>query len=116
MGEARRRARAGTTRHDALPAEFVGRLVEMANENDAIMDGTMRPVMEMIAANDVVWGVWQDSTEPEGVALLIIKGANRLREIVATAASQDIRTTAIKCGGYEQAEALRRHAGTDRTH
>ena len=82
MGKARRRKTAGTTRHDDLPAEFVGQLVEMANANDAIMDGTMRPVMEMIAANDVVWGVWQDATEPGGVGLLIVKGANRMRQIV----------------------------------
>ena len=93
-----------------LPAGITHRLVDMANANDA----TMRPVMELIAANDVVVGMSRDSTQPDGVGLLIVKGANRLREIVATVASGECSITAIKRAAYEHAEALRQHIGVDR--
>jgi hypothetical protein len=99
-----------------LPANFAEGLVDMANANDAIMDGTMKPVMELIASNDVVFGIWQDSAEPGAVATLIVKGENRLRDIIAIGVSQQSRITAIKCTDAEQAEALRQHVGTDRTH
>ena len=74
--EAKRPGRANA-RH--LPAEFIRGLVDMANANNARMDGTIRPVLELIAENDVVFGVWPDASEPGGVGLLVVKGANRLR-------------------------------------
>ncbi len=97
-------------------ADVRRRLVDMANANDAMMDGTITPVLELIAMNDVVFGVWQDSTAPDGVGMLIIKGANRMREIAAIDARVQCTVTAIKCGCAEQAEALRQHVGADRTH
>ena len=93
-----------------LPASITRRLVEMANANGA----TMRPVMELIDANDVVVGVWRDSTQPDGVGLLVVKGTNRLRAIVAIGASTECSITAIKCATFEHAEALRQNAGNDR--
>jgi hypothetical protein len=57
-----------------LAAEFVQRIVDMANRSDAIMDGTTGLVPKLLAANQIVYGVWQDSAEPYGVGLLIIKG------------------------------------------
>jgi hypothetical protein len=101
---------------EPLPEAFVRRLVEMANANDAGMDGTMRPVQELVAAHELVFGVWQDAVEPNGVGLLIVKGANRLRDISATGNTASCRITAIKCGSFEQAEALRQHVGADLTH
>ena len=98
-----------------LPAELIRTLVAMANANDASTDGSMRPVMELLDANDVVFGVWQDSTAPD-VWTHLIKGANRLREIISNGASVKCRVTAITCLELEQAEALRVFAGTDRTH
>jgi hypothetical protein len=80
------------------------------------MDGTMEPVMDLIGANDVVFGIWQDSAAPTGVGTRIVKGDNRLREIIASGVTANSLVTAIKCGNAEQAEALRLHAGTDRTH
>jgi hypothetical protein len=118
MGEAKRRRERGEkpVGSAVLPVDFIQQLVDTANANDAIMDGTMKPVMELIATNDVVYGIWQDSAEPGGVGTLIVKGENRLREIAATGVSQESRITAIKCITLEQAEALRQHVGTDRTH
>jgi hypothetical protein len=95
-------------------AEFMRRLVEMANANDALMDGTMAPVLHLIAENDLVCAVWQDRAEPGGVGTLIVKGANQVR--AATGLSQKLRVTAIKCVSAKQAEALRQHVRADRTH
>jgi len=101
---------------DGLPAAIVRRLVDMANANDEHMDGTTAPVLEIVAASDLVFGVWQDPAEPYGVGLLIIKGTNRLREIVAGSRGQELRMSAIKCVELEHAEALRLHVATDPTH
>ena len=70
--------------------------------------------MELVAANDVVVGMSRDSLSRTGSACLIVKGANRLREIVATGASGECSITAIKRAAYEHAEALRQHVGVDR--
>jgi hypothetical protein len=80
------------------------------------MDGTPEPVLELIADNDVVYGVWQDPTEKHGVGILLIKGANRLRDITATGTPAPLSMTAIRCTCLEQAEALRQHVNTDPTH
>ena len=71
------------------------------------MDGTMKPVMKIVTENDVVFCVWQDTDEPYGVGILTVKGANRMREIVATGEGQTVRLAAITCNEFEQAEALR---------
>jgi len=118
MGETKRRRKRGLPpgEAEALAADLKRRLVELANVNDAAMDGTMGSVLEIIADNEVVYGVWQDPTEPDGVGTLIIKGANFVHEIAASGKTQECRLTAIKCIAAEQAEALRLHVNTDLTH
>ena len=102
MGEARRRRKRGlptktTTEVKALAAELKQQLVELADANEERMDGTTEPVLEIIADSDVVYGVWPDSSEPDGVGTLIIKGSDLVRDIAATRGSQTVRLTAIKC-------------------
>lgn len=121
MGEAKRRRERGETPRQSEDVEHLSaalgrQLVDMANANEANMDGTTGPVLELIAANDVVFGVWPDSAEPEGVGYLIIKGLNLVRESAVTDVTRKIRMTAIKCVEAEQAVALQEHVGTDRTH
>jgi hypothetical protein len=99
----------------SLP-EFRKQLVNMANASDEVMDGTMEPVLDIIASNDVVFGVWQDYAEPNGVGFLVIKGENKLRDLVGTSTVRDFSVTAINCGKAEHAEALRRYVATDPTH
>ena len=91
-------------------------LVDMANENAALMDGTLAPVLRLVAEHDLVFAVWPDRHTPDGVGTMIVKGANRLRAIVADYQTQPVTVTAVKCVNAEQAEALRRHLGLDRTH
>jgi hypothetical protein len=86
------------------------RAVEMANANNDEMDGTMERVKRIIADNDVVFAVWQDQTEGDGVGMLIVKGQALLRRCIAEGAIQ-ARMSAIKCVCGEQAEALQRVCG-----
>ena len=117
MGEAQRRKRAGTyPTTSAVGAELKRSLVELANANEARMDGTMGPVLGLIAANDVVFGVWQDPAESHGVGVLVVKGANRMREVAASNTPSKAAIAAIKCSCLEQAEALRQHVNTDPMH
>ncbi len=78
-----------------MDRDLVRQLVEWAEANEMQMDGTTDPVRRIIAANDVVWGVWNDPKEPHGVGLYLIKGRRRIQ--------------AIECAdGFEQAVACRK--------
>jgi hypothetical protein len=94
---------------------FVRNLVDLANRNEANMDGTMEPVERIVAAGDVVFAVWQDPEEENGVGSLVVKGAKLLKEIVASQNPQAIRIDAVKCTCVEQAIAFRQVLG-DRDH
>ncbi len=96
-------------------AHSVRRLVDLANRNEAAMDGTTEPVRRIVAEGDVVFAVWQDPEEEFGVGYLIVKGAKLLKEIVASQKPQAIRTNAVKCICAEQAIALKQVLG-DRDH
>jgi hypothetical protein len=90
---------------------FMQQVVEMANRNIALMDGTTGPIKRLIAEGDIVVGVWQDVAKEFGVGLLIIKGARLLQETVASGAALDCRVTAIPCDCYAQALAAKRVLG-----
>jgi hypothetical protein len=96
-------------------ADFVRRLVDVANRNEEAMDGTMEPVRCIVAEGDLVFAVWQDPEEEYGVCGLTIKGAKLLKEIAAGQTSQAIRISAVKCTCEEQAIALKQVLG-DRDH
>lgn len=82
-------------------------LVEMANHNDAVvMDGTMAPVHQLIADNDVVIAIWQDFTRPDGIGPMPIKGSEHLHTAFQSRSSFSGKVTAIKCECVEQALAL----------
>lgn len=80
--------------------------VTMANANRAVMDGTMKPVRQIIDDNDVVLAVWQDVDQPSGIGTLIIKGAAVLRNISADGITAPCRANAIPCDSCEQAVAV----------
>jgi hypothetical protein len=81
-------------------------LVAMANANNALMDGAMAPIRSLVDKHDVVVAIWQDSRQPEGVGVKIIKGVPIIE--VAAAAEEDVqcRVTAIKCVDRQQAMGL----------
>ena len=96
-------------------ADFVSRLVDLANRNEETMDGTTEPVRRILADGDVVFAVWQDQEEDYGVDYLVVKGAKLLKEIVASQTGQPMRLSAVKCVCEEQAIALKQVLG-DRDH
>lgn len=81
-------------------------LVNMANANISLMDGTLAPIRGLVRDHDVVIAIWHENTWPEGIGTKIIKG----RPIVELAAksSEDYRCklTAIKCTSEDQAHGL----------
>ncbi len=104
-----------------MDRDLVRQLVEWAEANEIQMDGTTDPVRRIIAANDVVWGVWNDPKEPHGVGLYLIKGRRRIQAIAHgaenapagttpfTLGSQAVTMTGIKCAdGFEQAVECRK--------
>jgi len=93
----------------------VRRLVDLANRNEETMDGTTEPVRRIVAEGDVVFAVWQDRAQEYGVGYLIVKGAKRLKKIVASQTGQAMRIDAVKCICKEQAVALKQVLG-DRDH
>jgi hypothetical protein len=118
MKKAKRRRHAAPilgTRID-VPVQLLEQLVDMANANNERMDGTTRPVLEIVAANDLVFGIWDDPKEQHGVGWLIVKGVNHLRTIIATGAEEPCKMTAIACVAYEQAAALREMLNADPVH
>lgn len=101
-----------------MDSKMKARLVEMANEVTAsgIMDGTMGPVKAILAAADLVFGLWQDAAEPGGVGTLLIKGDRALRTIVASNKASAMSMAAIPCTCFEQAVALKRTFGEPEAH
>jgi hypothetical protein len=88
------------------------RIVTLAERNELLMDGTMRPVQQIISENDVTYAVWRDTSEEHGFATLIVKGESLLRQIVTSKTAMNLSISAIKCRDYDQAYALRCMAGS----
>jgi hypothetical protein len=93
---------------DGLEAQspgYVRKLVEIANKNNDLMDGTTGPVKEIIAHGDIVFAVWQDPTYKCGVGLMVLKGDQLLRECIASGKPIQANINAVKCDSYEMAVA-----------
>jgi hypothetical protein len=102
-----------------MDREYLAQLVARANENRSLMDGTTGPVQKIIDSHDLVWGIWQDPSEPAGVGYMIIKGRRRLKAIAASGETAPegaigigpraarMKTSAISCECAEQADAAR---------
>lgn len=90
-------------------------IVDMANNNNALMDGTMEPVLNILRSHEVVIGVWQDVESPNGFDTLIIKGISLVRNAYCSEGGPcSALVTAIAVVCPEQAEALRQlHGGMD---
>lgn len=73
-------------------------LVEMANANEKIMDGTTLPVIEILASSDLVWAVWQDHDADDGVSTLLLKGHRRLLSIASDTDDPPNGTTRLRRG------------------
>jgi hypothetical protein len=87
--------------------EMLKDIIQLANENQTVMDGTIETVFAIMDDADIVWAVWQDATERHGVGHLLIKGHELLHRCIAT--QQDltrVKWTGISCVEADQAAAL----------
>jgi hypothetical protein len=57
-------------------SEIVARADELRAQLDGMNDSAV--IQRIIAEHDLVWAVWRDPAEPDGVGTLIIKGKRRL--------------------------------------
>jgi hypothetical protein len=88
-------------------AAFLKTLVEIANKNAELNDGTTGPIKRIVADNDVVFAIWQDHSAPYGVNMLPIKGTQRLLEGTRYQIAITPRTSAIPVDNIEMAIAAR---------
>jgi hypothetical protein len=101
---------------EQLPGAFVRKLVDMANAVGAGLDETdprasVEVVAKIVGAADVVFGVWQDDDEPNGVGLHCIKGIERIAEIAHSGHAGELKLAAVPCTSVEQAIAAERRFG-----
>ena len=81
-------------------------IVAVANEVASV-----RPrgaaLRQLVEGADLVFAVWPDPAEDDGVGIMIVKGRNRLGVSIATDQAEVLRWTAVPCRDVEQAAALR---------
>jgi len=91
-------------------------LVDMANARiEDGFTGEGDELRQIIEAHDVVFAVWQDASQRDGVGVTLIKGDELLQTVVDTPRAVGTKLTAIPCSGLEEAEAMRKVYG-DPTH
>jgi hypothetical protein len=98
--------RAIVTTNDDKILEFI---VRQADENQAVMDGTMEPVLSIMDAADIVVAIWRDKDQPNGIGQRVVKGHLLLQRCDATNQPISLKTTkltGIWCVAQEQAVAL----------
>jgi hypothetical protein len=62
-------------------------------------------------AADLVFAVWQDRTQPDGVGLRVVKGIPLLGEVFTTQQTKGVSWQAIPCIEEAQAVALQQVLG-----
>lgn len=90
---------------------FRRRVVALANKTAKNLTGQFSEVQAIVDAGEVVMAVWQDANEPTGVGMLLIKGHQSLREMLADGMDAERTIAAIPCVSFEQAQALRQVVG-----
>ncbi len=102
---------------DAAYAGWKRGLVALANANRENITDDFSTVQAIVDGAPLVFGVFQDEVEPDGVGMLVVKGHALLREIMASGRAWPVDMTDVPCTCLEQAEALRIVAGeSDKLH
>ena len=79
-------------------------MVDFINDHFFDFDRPTISVREIFHKNDVVFGLWQNSSEPDGVGMCVIKGQNAIRESMASGKGASVRMAALP---FETAEDAR---------
>jgi hypothetical protein len=99
--------------------ELIRFMTEHANAHQDAMRGmsekaAMKYVREIVADNDVVFGVWQESAAPYGVGIRPIKGRQWLEAITTSGVPETLRLNAVPYAEEAQAVAAEQVFGKDR--
>jgi hypothetical protein len=83
-------------------------LLDKANEFAAMPDSerTSDNVKRLITAAEVVFCVFHDASEPDGVAHRVVKGREHLAAIATGGVREQARQIVIPCRNLEEANAL----------
>jgi hypothetical protein len=100
-------------RPKAPPSEWKRALLQKANEFAAMPDSerTSDNVKRLISAAEVVFCVFHDVSEPDGVGHRVVKGQGRLVETADGGAQEQVRQIVIPCQNLEEANALQKLLG-----
>jgi hypothetical protein len=98
-----------------FPAELVQAFVTMSNKVQKQLSGmsgedAFQTIKDIVENADVVFALWQDESEPNGVGVLMIKGDPNLLEIIASGRAT-CKIAAIPCTERAHAEAARASLG-----
>jgi hypothetical protein len=94
-----------------IESSLVRELVEKANCNIDLNDGTTGAIKKILADADLVIAVWQDYTAAHGVGMLPVKGQQILTNVFADVSLDNVRIDAIACDCEEHAIALKETLG-----
>jgi hypothetical protein len=97
-------------------ADFTRMMIALANQRQLAMRGMSKRaafhyVETIVADAEVVIGVWQDPSEPNGVGLHVIKGLRQVMTATASGEPPRVRVDAVPCIDREQAVAAEQRFG-----
>jgi hypothetical protein len=91
-------------------------IARCAEENRPLLDGTTTAVQRILVTNHVVFGVWDDPNEPDGIDYMIIKGKWTVKRFADGTTPAKVKFSAIPCDCAEEAEMARRIFGDGTVH
>jgi hypothetical protein len=99
---------------EAIPDELVQKLIRLSliarMELNLLPEHRALVVRRMTKEGDVVFGVWENRSEPSGFSVLCVKGKHLLHDVSIVAKASPNLIVAIPCDHLEEAIALRKAA------
>jgi hypothetical protein len=75
------------------------KLLAAAEANQKLIEGNPDAVKQIIDSSALVFGVWRDPKETDGVGMAMIKGARRLRAVASSVESPPAGTARLRRRG-----------------
>ena len=97
--------------NEYLANQIKRNMVEFVNDHFPEFSDSAFLIRKILDDNDVVFGLWQDASEPDGVGMNVIKGKNLIREVVASRKAAKVRIAAVPCKSAEHALATEQVCG-----
>jgi hypothetical protein len=99
----------GPELHEHMEREFMLMLADISHANLENMEGLSEEeafiyVKNAIDSNVIAFGVFPDTSSPDGLGMKVIKGLRDFQVIISSGKSEVMSITAIPCECLEQAE------------